>query len=376
MTPRINPFVISGYVSPEYFCDREAESAQLIREVCNGNNVALLSTRRMGKSGLIQHCFQKPELRDDYYTFFIDIYPTKSLREFVFALSKNILESLKPRGKRALETFLKCIHSLQAGISFDVAGNPSFNVQLGDIQYTETTLDEIFKYLAAADKPCIVAIDEFQQIATYPEKNVEALLRTYVQRCPNAHFIFAGSQRHTMGKMFTSASRPFYQSVSMMHLESIGLEEYIRFARQHFEKAGKEIESTVVRTIYERFNGITWYIQKMLNTLYAMTPQGGVCSVAMIDDALRSIVDSMKYAYTETLFRMPERQKELLIAISKAGDAESLTSGAFLQKYRLSSASSVQSATKGLLEKDYITHEQGKYRIYDQFFGVWLNENY
>lgn len=77
-----------------------------------------------------------------------------------------------------------------------------------------------------------------------------------------------------------------------------------------------------------------------------------------------------------TLFRMPERQKELLIAISKAGDAESLTSGAFLQKYRLSSASSVQSATKGLLEKDYITHEQGKYRIYDQFFGVWLNENY
>lgn len=96
MTPRINPFVISGYVSPEYFCDREAESAQLIREVCDGNNVALLSTRRMGKSGLIQHCFQKSELRDDYYTFFIDIYPTKSLREFVFTLSKNILESLKP----------------------------------------------------------------------------------------------------------------------------------------------------------------------------------------------------------------------------------------------------------------------------------------
>ena len=128
----------------------------------------------------------------------------------------------------------------------------------------------------------------------------------------------------------------------MMHLESIGLEEYTRFARQHFEKAGKEVERAVVRTIYERFNGITWYIQKMLNSLYAMTPQGGVCSVAMIDDALRSIVDSMKYAYTETLFRMPERQKELLIAISKAGDAESLTSGggispeipSFVRKFR------------------------------------------
>lgn len=69
----------------------------------------------MGKTVLIQHTFQSPELRDDYYTFFVDIYPTKSLREFVFSLSKTIVESLKPRGQRAIETFLKYIRSLQTG---------------------------------------------------------------------------------------------------------------------------------------------------------------------------------------------------------------------------------------------------------------------
>ena len=169
MNIRINPFIISGYVSADYFCDRDAESAQLIREVVNGNNVALISTRRMGKTGLIQHCFHSPELKNDYYTFFIDIYATKSLREFVFSLSKTILETLKPRGRRALETFINSIRSLQAGISFDVSGNPSFNVQLGDIQNTDTTLDEIFRYLNNADKPCIVAIDEFQQIAEFKD---------------------------------------------------------------------------------------------------------------------------------------------------------------------------------------------------------------
>ncbi|WP_416999960.1 AAA family ATPase [Alistipes putredinis] len=376
MKHRINPFVISGYVSAEYFCDRKAETAQLIREVSNGNNVALISTRRMGKTGLIQHCFRNPELKDGFYNFFIDIYATKSLREFVFSLSRTILETLKPRGRKAMELFLHNLRSLQAGITFDVAGIPSFNVQLGDIQHTETTLDEIFTYLSAADKPCIVAIDEFQQIASYPEKNVEAMLRTYVQHCPNAHFIFAGSQRHTMGNMFTSPSRPFYQSVSMMHLESIDLDEYIRFARHHFEQAGKEIERCVVKTIYERFDGITWYIQKMLNALYSMTPSGGTCTEAMIDEALRNIVGSMKYTYTETLFRMPERQKELLIAISKEGRASSVTSGSFIKKYRLSSASSVQAAMKGLLEKDYITSEAGSYHVYDLFFGIWLRENY
>lgn len=376
MNIRINPFIISGYVSADYFCDRDAESAQLIREVVNGNNVALISTRRMGKTGLIQHCFHSPELKNDYYTFFIDIYATKSLREFVFSLSKTILETLKPRGRRALETFINSIRSLQAGISFDVSGNPSFNVQLGDIQNTDTTLDEIFRYLNNADKPCIVAIDEFQQIASYPEKNVEALLRTYVQHSANAHFIFAGSQRHTMGNMFASASRPFYQSVSMMHLSSIDFDKYRDFAYRHFEQTGKEIESSVVRAIYEQFDGITWYIQKMLNMLYSMTPQGGVCTEAMINEALHSILDSMHYTYSETLFRMPERQKEILIAISKEGEAKSVTSGAFIKKYSLSSSSTVQAAVKGLLEKDFITFEEGVYRTYDKFFCIWLKENY
>ena len=36
----------------------------------------------------------------------------------------------------------------------------------------------------------------------------------------------------------------------------------------------------------------------------------------------------------------------------------------------------MQAALKGLLEKDFVTHEQGVYRIYDKFFGIWLNKNY
>ena len=55
MKPLKNPFITSGYESAEYFCDREQESENLIREVTNGNNLALISTRRMGKTGLIQH---------------------------------------------------------------------------------------------------------------------------------------------------------------------------------------------------------------------------------------------------------------------------------------------------------------------------------
>lgn len=371
-----NPFVTGGYVSAEYFCDRELESEELVRQVTNGNNLALISTRRMGKTGLIMHCFARHEISKEYYTFFVDIYATKSLRDFVFSLSKVIVEQLKPFGRKALETFIRCVRTLQAGITFDVSGNPSFNVQLGDIHDSDVTLDEIFKYLKTAGKPCIVAIDEFQQITSYPEDNVEALLRTHIQHCTNARFIFAGSQRHVMGNMFLSASRPFYQSVSMMYLESIDIDKYTAFVRYHFEKAGKKIADGIVETVYRRFEGITWYIQKMLNTLFMLTERGEECREEMIEIARESIISSYKYNYEETLFRLPERQKGLLVAISKEGKATAITSGAFVKKYKLTSPSSVQAALKGLLEKDFITSEHGNYAVYDKFFAIWLNENY
>ncbi|MFS2807127.1 ATP-binding protein [Parabacteroides distasonis] len=376
MTRINNPFITSGYISADYFCDREAESKQLIREIVIGNNLAIISTRRMGKTGLIQHCFHSKELSKEYYTFFVDIYATKSLRDFIFSLSKVILESLKPFGKKAVEIFINSVLSLQAGISYDFTGTPSFNIQLGDIQNSMATLEEIFKYLAKADKPCIVAIDEFQQITNYSEKNVEALLRTHIQHCNNAQFIFAGSQRHTMGNMFLSASRPFYQSVSMMHLESIAIEKYIDFARNHFKKADRTITPETIRIVYDRFDGVTWYVQKTLNVLFAFTPIGATCDESMVEPAIASVVDSYRFNYQETLFRLPERQKELLVAIAKEGNAKSITSGEFVKRYSLTSPSSVQAAVKGLLEKDFITLFNGSYSIYDKLFEIWLRESY
>jgi Archaeal ATPase. len=150
---------------------------------------------------------------------------------------------------------------------------------------SHVTFDEIFNYLSTADKPCVVAIDEFQQIGSYSDKNVEAVLRTYIQHCNNAHFIFAGSQRYIMGNMFLTPSRPFYQSVSMLYLESIPLEEYCKFTIYHFNNYKKKISRDVIESVYNMYDGITWYLQKMINTLFMMTEIGACCNVEMIDYA-------------------------------------------------------------------------------------------
>ena len=371
-----NPFIISGYEGAHYFCDRETETAQLAREIANGSNVALIATRRIGKSGLIEHYFAQPGIQDRYYTFFIDIYDTNSLSEMVRKLSREILMRLKPFGARAMELFWQTMRSIQPGMSFSPLGEPSFNVQIGDIKEPVATLEEIFRYLEAADKPCIVAIDEFQQISKYPEKNIEATLRTFVQHSHNAQFIFSGSQRHTMSTMFTSASRPFYQSVSLMHLNPIDMQQYDLFARALFEEGHRHLAEGVTEAVYAVSRGVTWYTQKLFNVLYASTQEGETCEPVLVDEALGYILRTQSYGYEETMFRLPEKQKMTLVALAKNGPTKSITSASFVKKYSLQSASTVQSAMKGLLEKDFVTLEKGIYSVYDIFMDYWLQRIY
>ena len=368
-----NPFITYGYESAEYFCDREAETSELISLLRNGNHVALISPRRMGKTGLINHCFEQPELKNDYHTFLIDIYATKNLQDLVYRLGESIVSKLKTRGQAAIDKFLQFVTSLRTGISFDGMGNASWNLDVGDIKSPGFTLDEIFSYLQTAEKHCIVAIDEFQSVIGYPEKNVEALIRTYVQKCRNGVFIFSGSQRTMMSEMFTSPARPFYQSVSLMFLKSVPLPSYEEFAKQHFERVGKVIDNGVVNTIYQRFDGTTWYLQKVLNQLFATTNHA---TIASVDTAVQQIINQNGEAYQDIIFQMTARQRDLLIAISKEGKADKITGSAFIKRYKLSSSSSVQKASQALVNKQLITHSQGIYETYDKFLAEWLRKTY
>jgi len=166
-----NPFITGGYVSEEYFCDRVEEGKEVIRALINGNNLAIISPRRMGKTGLIEHCFHQSDLKNHNYTFFIDIYATDTLKEFVYKLGKEIFDTLKPKGKHFIDGFFSMISSLRPAFKLDsTTGTPTFDIGIGEINQAVFTLEEIFKYLEAADQHCIVAIDEFQQIGKYPEK--------------------------------------------------------------------------------------------------------------------------------------------------------------------------------------------------------------
>lgn len=371
-TKIVNPFITTGYAGAAYFCDREQETADLTRMVTNGNNVALISPRRYGKTNLIRHCFAQPTIADNYYTFIIDIYSTKSIADMVHRLGLSILETLKPMGRKAWEKFIAVLASVKQGISYDAVGTPSWMLSIGDIATPTTTLEEIFYYLEHADKPCIVAIDEFQQITHYGDNLLEATLRTHVQYCTNTHFIFSGSQRHLMGQMFTSPARPFYQSVAIYNLPLLPEDKYTEFCVRLFEERGKHVDPEVPHALYERFEGITYYMQRVMNELYSRTPVEGTCTIADIEEAIKYIILTSSNTYEDLMYQLPEKQSLVLRAIARDGKARNLTSGAFIKRHALLSPSSVKSAVPALLDKGLITSDKGVYQVYDKFLEMWL----
>ncbi len=367
-----NPFVTSGYVGPEYFCDREAETASLTKLLVNGNNVVLVSPRRLGKTGLLHHCFLQEKVATQYNTFIIDIYSTKNLNDFVLEMGKAILNYLKSRSRKLLEKFIDIVSSIRSGISFDVMGNPSWNVDFGMLPTPDCTLEQIFRFIEQSDKPCIIAIDEFQQIMNYPEKNVEAMLRTYIQRCHNAVFVFSGSEQHLLSEMFNSPAHPFYASTSTQVLEPLPVDKYALFAQHHFDSRGRALEEGVAEEVYGSFGGVTWFVQKVMNYLFSDTDLGMTCTREMIPIAIDEIVKDNSIIYTELLYQLTARQKELLIAINNEGKVGAITSGAFIRKYHLPSASTIQTTIKALVDKQIVTRHQGEYEVYDKFFSLWL----
>lgn len=377
MEPR-NPFILGHRISRPYFCDRVEEEKQLIANVTNERNVVLISARRMGKTSLVYVALnESSEIADNYLTFFFDILQTNSLAEFTFLLGKAIFDKLSSRSQSGLKTFLATLKSIKGSFGFDpMTGTPTFELQLGDLKNPEFTLEEIFGFLERSERPVIVVIDEFQQITKYPEKNVEALLRSHIQRLSNTTFIFAGSERSLLQEMFVSSKRPFYNSAELMHLGPIPEDIYVDFASHLFAERKRTLAPEPLRRVFKLFDGNTFYLQRTMNGAFADTAEGEMCGEDKVHRSLRGMLAANEVIYREILSNVSVSQKALLLAIAKDRMVTNPTAGAFIKSHSLASASAVQSALRILLRNGLVAKDDAGYRINDPLLRIFINGIY
>lgn len=370
-----NPFIYEGYEGPDYFCDRTEETENVISNLQNGRNITLVSPRKIGKTGLILHTFNKiKQLDKNAICIYTDIFHTQNQFDFVQTLGKAIVEEKLLDKQSSMTKVLRYFSQWRPTISPDpVTGAPTVSVTI-ERSNTEYTLKSIFDYLKNSGKEVYVAIDEFQTITDYPEQGTEALLRSYIQFIHNVHFIFSGSKQHLMYEMFGSPKRPFYQSTSMMTLQPLHHEIYYDFASRWFEAQKGSLSKEVFQQLYSLFNGYTWYLQSVLNRLYET--ERHVTDYQQVRETILNILKDKSSQYEMVMTFLTDNQRNLLIAIAKESYVAQLQANEFIRKHELPSASSIKKALTVLKDKDLVYQTEKGYMIYDRFFDLWLKRTF
>ncbi|MDR1723452.1 MAG: ATP-binding protein [Tannerella sp.] len=373
MKKELSPFLTENYISKEYFCDREAELALLKKYAQNSVNITLLSNRRLGKSALIHRFFEDMEA-ENYACIYADIFATGTLKEFTEELAAAIFKRF-PKKRGIGRKFFDLLMGFRPVITYDaLSGTPEIRFEYVTPAEYETTLKGLLTFLDSQNQKVIVAIDEFTQVADYPEKKTEALLRTVVQTLTNTNFIFCGSKKHLMLEMFNTANRPFFSSTLTMGLDEITADKYAAFITEKFALHKRSIDSEAVTFILDWTLRHTYYTQFVCNAIFADGEKKiGIDVVKRVCDECLRIQQTTFMQYRSLLAPV---QWRLLVGIAKEGIVTKPQAKDFLRKYNIGAASSVKSALNALLDKEMVctleNPDKTAYRVYNVFLMRWL----
>ena len=372
MRKPVNPFIITGYHSPAYFCDRTEELSWLQEQFVNERNIVLYSWRRMGKTALVSHFFHNVRKDRRAEGVFVDLLGTSNLSDANRNIAEAIVKQLGNLSKGIGQRLLKMLGTIGATIGVDpISGTPQVTFGVVQNQSISTSLEALGGFLLEMKTPIIICIDEFQQVVNYPEKHAEATFRTWIQNLPMVRFIFLGSQRHMMTSMFSEKNRPFYRSAQMRQLDPLPDPEYSKFIKTFFRKNGKSIESIHIDIIFKWTRKQTYYVQLVCNKLFGKTDQ---VSIEILEEIFREIIQQEIPLFSSYQKLLPRIQWQLLIAIARAEEIANPYSQAFLQQHGLGASSSVSSALQNLTKKELVIHHNQNYTLHDTLLMRWLQQ--
>jgi AAA+ ATPase superfamily predicted ATPase len=369
-----NPFTIYTYRGPEYFCDRNAELSLLLELIDNRRYGLLYSMRRLGKTGLIHHFHHTLKKRKGVITVYCDVQNTRSDAAFATKLITAVVGAIEKTPKGATQRIGAFFSSLRPVLSFDpVTQTPSLQLQIESAKDVQMSLNVLFQMLGETKKTVQIALDEFQQIANYDDTVIDSTLRGYLDKVPNVHFLFCGSQRHVLLELFSDAKKPFYGAVEQMQLQFLDRQFYREFITSHFLKAGQKITEDAVSDILDWTRGHKFYTQYFCNKLFSKQ----MASIGLIETEglKREILFSFEPSYLSLESVLSKNQLKLLRAIAHEDEVTSVSTSAFLSQYQLAQ-STAQQALGVLLDKELLYEDMSpdgsRIFVYDPYFSRWL----
>ena len=369
-------FVYGVAVEGENFTDRIAETKRLKQDFENGQNVVLISPRRMGKTSLVRRVISQVDT-DKIAVVHLDIYDCRTEYEFYNKLTTAILKQTSGKGELMLRNIKDFLTRLTPKISFGVDPANEMTVSLG-IAPEDYSPEEILqlpeKIAHKIGKHIVVCIDEFQQIGTFPDTlEVQKRVRGVWQLQQEVSYCLYGSKKHMLSKLFQSKRMPFYQFGDIRFLQPIALEDWIPFIRGKFEGNGQSNSDEQITRICETVEYQSSYVQQLAWNVMLCSDE--VVSDAAMEEAVNDLIGQNSTLFLQQTEGLSSYQMNFLRALA-AGETGEFTSAANLKKYNLGSKSNISRLQDTLIKKELIEKTGRTVTIADPVFRLWmLSEN-
>ena len=371
-----NPFEYGGVVSGSAFCNREREVAELVRAMENSEKLFVYSERRYGKTSLVHAALEKLP-KKAHLCAYVDLWPTDSEAGFVTAVAKAITESMSSSTERMLETAKEFFGSLAPSISLDEENKPALTFGINREAKLGPAIEEVLdipeKIAAKRGLGVVMVFDEFQQILEYGGDLAERKLRSAIQNHRHVAYIFLGSRKHLIQKMFLDRSRPLYRAGGHYPLGPIEEKHWQTFIAKRFADAGKKISAENIHQVCELTQGHPFYTQYLCHTLWEMCEARAGVTGDFIKKAVDTLLQRESYAYTTLWESLTAVQRHFLKGLANEAKHVKVFASEFIQKHGLTSPSNVQRAAAALLKRDIIDRDNGSFLITDRFFRLWIH---
>lgn len=367
-----NPFSFGSIVKEDDYCPRIKQEEKIQELLVSGQKVAIVGERRMGKTSLALHILEE-KLNSPY--IHVDFMGVRDEKEAASRILNAIAGTKSEFFK--LETLLQSLGHLKPAITLDDSGKPSltFNVRQGEV---DESIDSAFKFLKKlSEKGITIFFDEFQDLLKIEDSmRFFGLLRSKIQTFSRIPFLYAGSHRSQMDKIFKDHDNPFYNGATVMQVETISKSDFHSFTINKMKTKNIKVSEEIFSYIYDMVYGISGDVQRFFRVAYLLIPKNIELNEKICEFVLDEILSSEQSSFEEVMSGniLTTPQRDLIREL--AFDNTNPYTKDFMVSLNTTSSSGITRALNSLEKKNFIYKYKKEYRFYNPFLKEWIKKNF
>lgn len=358
------------------FCNRENERKRLIANMQSRQHTLLMSPRRYGKTSLVRYAAEETNMLYGEADLFVAV-DAKRVEQQILAGIKTIISEVCSSIEQALDIVRQ--YFVKSNKRWTV-GTQGLNVALipemsdDPAATTVDALQALEDLLRKKNQHAVLFIDEIQEMGEVAEgKGIEGALRHVAQQTENLSFVFSGSNRRLLTKMFYDKARPLYKLCDRITLDRIDEVHY----KNHLNKFSRKrwnsnLEANALEAIFRLTDRHPFYMNVLCLRLWQSTLQLAPTSKEVIEH-WNNIIEEERAEVMLELANLSHGQRKLLIAISQE-HINKLSGKAMIIKTGMTSSSIIE-ALQTLQQHDYVEKQNnGDYRLIDPLIASALRK--